>query len=48
LADLIGHNAQLLEELLADLLLEKPDRADAVERWIAKLDAWNRSRPKLD
>ena len=32
---------------LDDLLAEKPERADVVERWIAELDAWNRARPRL-
>jgi hypothetical protein len=47
LADLIGRQPYLLDELLADLLAEKPERAAAVERWIAELDAWDRSRPRL-
>jgi hypothetical protein len=37
----------LLEELLDDLLAGKPERAAAVKQWVAELDAWNRSRPRL-
>ena len=47
LAALIGRQPHFLDELLDDLLAEKPERADAVERWIAELDAWNRARPRL-
>jgi HPt (histidine-containing phosphotransfer) domain-containing protein len=47
LADLIGQQPHLLEELLDDLLAENPERADALEQWIAELHAWQRSRPRL-
>jgi hypothetical protein len=47
LATLIGRQPHLLDQLLNDFLSQAPERADALDRWIAELDAWQKSMPQL-
>jgi HPt (histidine-containing phosphotransfer) domain-containing protein len=47
LADLIGDQPSLLDELLSELLVREPEQVEAIEQWITELDAWHGSRPRL-